>query len=114
MIKELEKQKENLQQIAERKNRFKAATNRIKDGLDALDDADGDAEVFKVVGPVGIKTDKDNLENELSNKKERLDAQVESLEDRQSEIEEEAKEKQNKLRQMLSGGPSGPTGPGMG
>lgn len=103
-VRELQKQKEEFRKINERKNQFKAEDRRIKGGLDALEDAEEDSEVFRVSGPVGIKTDKSKLEKELTGKRERIESKIESMEDKESEIEEKAKENQSELRQMLSGG----------
>lgn len=104
MVQKLQKQKQQLEQIGERKNRFKAEDKRLEEGLKALEGADEDKEVFKVVGPVGIKADRDDLEEELSGKKERIESEIESMEDKEDEIEEKAKENQSKLREMMSGG----------
>lgn len=103
-IETLQNQKEKLQQIAERKYRFKVENKRIESGIDALEEAGDKDEVFKVVGPVGIKTEKNELKEELSNEKEKLEAQIDSMEDKQDYIEEKAKKNQSELREMLSGG----------
>lgn len=104
MINELQQQKQQLQQMAEQKNLLEARKRQVEEALDALDDVDGDKEVFRVVGPVGIKTEQDDLTENLSDEKEKLGVQLESVESKQEDLEEEAKEKQQKIQEMMSGG----------
>ncbi|KXA94410.1 hypothetical protein AKJ37_07630 [candidate division MSBL1 archaeon SCGC-AAA259I09] len=103
-IQKLQKQKRKLEQIGEQKNRFKAEDKRLEEGIKALDEADEDKEVFKVVGPVGIKSNREDLKEELSEKKERIKSEIESMENKENEIRESAKENQSKLREMMAGG----------
>lgn len=103
-IQKLQKQKRKLEQIGEQKNRFKAEDKRLEEGIKALDEADEDKEVFKVVGPVGIKSNREDLKEELSGKKERIKSEIESMENKENEIRESAKENQSKLREMMAGG----------
>lgn len=103
-IQKLQKQKRKLEQIGEQKNRFKAEDKRLEEGIKALDEADEDKEVFKVVGPVGIKSNREDLKEELSGKKERIKSEIESMENKENDIRESAKENQSKLREMMAGG----------
>lgn len=104
MINELQKQKQQLQQLGERKNLLKSNIRRIEDALEALDEADESKEVFRVVGPVGIKSEKGELTNKLSSQKDNMEARLESVGSKEEKVRDKAMEKQNKLQQMLSGG----------
>lgn len=90
MIGELQEQQQQLQQIAEQKNQIEAQKKQIEMAFDALDDAGDDAEVFRVVGPVGIKSDREEVEEELTDMKETMDVRLDSMERKEDNIREGA------------------------
>ena len=104
MIGELQKQKQQLQQIGQQKRQFQAEQKRLERALEALDDADEDKEVVKVTGPVGIKSSQDELVEEFTEKKDQIESKLESIEEKEENLKQDAMQKQNKLQEMMSGG----------
>lgn len=104
MIGELQQQQQKLQQLGEQKNQFKAEKIQIEKALDALEETDKNEEVFKVVGPVVVKSERDDLIEELKDKKETMEVKMESMEKKEKDIQEKARDNQQKLQKMMSGG----------
>ncbi|MFW6386266.1 MAG: prefoldin subunit [Candidatus Hadarchaeota archaeon] len=104
MIEELQERKKQLQQINEQRNRFKFEQKRTEKALEAINNAEEEKEVFKVVGPVGIKSTQKELKEELSEDKDKIEAKLSSMGKKEEKIREEAEGKQQKLREMMSGG----------
>lgn len=110
MIGELQQQQQQLQQMEEQKMELKAQKMQIDKAVEALKETGEDEEVFRVVGPTVIKSERDELLEDLKEKQETLEVKLESLQKKEDEIEDEAKEKQKELRNMMSGGDSGEAG----
>ncbi len=104
MIGELQKQQQQLQQIDEHKHQIKAQQKYLDKAFDALEDVDEDDDVFRVVGPIGVKSDKEELMEELTDMKEKMETQLKSMESKEDSIQEKAQENQKKLQKMMSGG----------
>lgn len=102
MAQKLQKQIRRLDQIGERKNRFEAENKWLNEGIKALDESNDNEEVFKVTGPVGIKSNKEDLREELSGKIDQIESEIESMKDMEDEIEAKARENQGKLRELMS------------
>ncbi len=61
-------------------------------------------EVFKIAGPVLIKTNKEKLIAELKENLESIELKLKSLEKQEEKLREKIKEKQEKLRGILETG----------
>lgn len=76
----------------------------LEKALDALDEANEDDEVFKVVGPAVIKSNRESLNDNFGEKKESLDVKLSSLEKKESQIQEKAQNLQQELQKTMTGG----------
>ncbi len=71
--------------------------------LDELKKAKDKEEVFKIVGPVLVKSTKSELVKELGEKKETGELRLKSLEKQEERIREKLEEIQKKLEEYLKG-----------
>ncbi len=79
--------------------------------LEELKKAKDKEEVFKIVGPVLVKSTKSELIKELGEKKETADLRLKSLEKQEEMLRKKLEENQKKLESMFKGlSPSGALG----
>ena len=78
----------------------------IENALKELEKVKEDESVYKIAGPVLIKTKKSELEKELKEKLEEIDVKLKSMDNLLKKLEEKINEKQEKLRSLLEGSTS--------
>ncbi len=110
MIGKLQQQQQQLQQMEEQKMELRAHKMQIDRAIEALEETDDGEDVFKVVGPAVIKTEKGNFLEDLKETQETLEIKLDSIDKKEGKIEEDAKKNQEKLRDLMSGGDSGEAG----
>jgi prefoldin beta subunit len=110
------KPQETTEQLAAQKGQAESSLNEAKTALDALEDIDEDATMYREIGELLVKTDYDDASESLEEKVDSLEVRVEQLEKREGRTREQFEELQEELQQMLQqgGGPMGPGGPGAG
>lgn len=104
MIGKLQRQQQQLQQLGEQRNQLRAQKMQIETALEALEEASEDEEVFKVAGPIIVKSTRDDLIEELEEEKEDMEVKLKSVEKKEGKVKEGAKKNQQELQEMLSGG----------
>ena len=62
-----------------------------------------DEDVFKAVGPILVKSDKESLKKELGEKKETIDLRLKSLGKQEARIKERLEDCQGKLQEAFKG-----------
>ncbi len=72
----------------------------IKNALEELEKSEGD--VYKIVGPVLVKTDREKTISELKEKIEELEVKIKSYEKQIEKLKEKMKEKEEKLKSFFS------------
>jgi prefoldin beta subunit len=75
-------------------------TERALEELNKITTSDS---IYKAAGPLLIKSEKDTIEKELSEKKELANTRVMVLGKQESRVKENLKEVENKINQMLKG-----------
>jgi len=78
MIKEIRFLEQNLQNIFIQKQAFQMELDEVKSAQDELKKS-GD-EIFKIIGQLMIKSSKDSIEKELSEKEEMINLRIKNLE----------------------------------
>ncbi|UCG95216.1 MAG: prefoldin subunit beta [archaeon] len=73
----------------------------IERALEEVKKSEGKEDMFKIVGPIMVKSSKDKLEKELGDTKEKLDSNLKMIEDGEKKIEEKMKSHQEKLQELL-------------
>jgi prefoldin beta subunit len=102
-ISRLQQLQQNLQAIMMQKQQIEleiVETDRALEELGKTTTADS---IYKAAGPLLIKSEKDTIEKELSEKKELANTRVMVLGKQESRVKENLKEVENKINQMLEG-----------
>ena len=102
-ISRLQQLQQNLQAIMMQKQQIEleiVETDRALEELGKTTTADS---IYKAAGPLLIKSEKDTVEKELSEKKELANTRVMVLGKQESRVKENLKEVENKINQMLKG-----------
>jgi prefoldin beta subunit len=102
-ISRLQQLQQNLQAIMMQKQQIEleiVETDRALEELGKTTTADS---IYKAAGPLLIKSEKDTIEKELSEKKELANTRVMVLGKQESRVKENLKEVENKINQMLKG-----------
>jgi len=105
-ISRLQQLQQNLQAIMMQKQQIEleiVETDRALEELGKTTTADS---IYKAAGPLLIKSEKDTVEKELSEKKELANTRVMVLGKQESRVKENLKEVENKINQMLKGAQS--------
>ena len=89
-IQELQVLEHNMQNLLMQKQAFQMEINETANALDELKNTNED--VYKMVGSIMIKGDKEKIIKELGDKKNVLDLRMESLDKQEKLIESKAKE----------------------
>ena len=97
---DLQMNQQQLQNIVMQIDQLKMQTMEIEKALEELGKAKED-DVYKAVGPILIKTNKNDLEKELKEKEETAKVRVKSLENQEAQIKERMQGMQEKLQKML-------------
>ena len=96
-----------LQSILARKQQLSLELMEVENALKALDEVDDSTPIYRSVGPLLIRMEKDKVVRELEDKKAILKLRLEQLDREEKRAKEQLKEHETKLRRDLGGGPGG-------
>jgi prefoldin beta subunit len=112
-LEKLQDLQETAQQVTAQKQQAETTLSESKTALEALDDIDEDAQMYREVGELLVETDYDSAHEALQDKVDSLEIRVEQLGKQEERVEGQFEELQQELQQMLQGGAGGgPMGPG--
>lgn len=94
-MQEMQILEQNLQNILMQKQAFQMEFSETQNSLKEIKDSKED--VFKIVGQLMIKTDKNKMQEELTNKEKMIDLRIKSLEKQENTLSE----KLTKLRDEM-------------
>jgi prefoldin beta subunit len=110
----LQQLQQNLQAIMMQKQQVELEIVEIDRALDELRKLEGNnASVYKSAGPLLIKTNKDDVQKELEEKKELSNTRLTVLGKQETRVKDNLKEVENKINTMIHGSGVG-AGPGFG
>ncbi len=89
-IKELQLLEQNLSNLLFQKQAFQLELNELSSAVSELDDSKGD--VFKILGNVMIKSNKEKLKKELNEKKDIVDLRVKNIEKQDKMLQDRVEE----------------------
>jgi prefoldin beta subunit len=102
-ISRLQQLQQNLQAIMMQKQQIELEIVETERALEELNKITTSDSIYKAAGPLLIKSEKDTIEKELSEKKELANTRVMVLGKQESRVKENLKEVENKINQMLKG-----------
>ena len=110
-VEELQDLQETAQQVAAQKQEAESTLTESKTALEALEDVDGDPQMYKQLGELLVETDYEEAKKDLDETVSNLEVRVETLEKQENRVQQQFEELQQELQQMLGGGALG-GGPG--
>ncbi len=126
-VEELQELQSKAQQVAVSKQQAEAQLNDAKTAVEALEDVEADATMYREVGELLVETDRDSAEEDLEDRIDSLEIRVQTLEKQEGRFQEQFEELQSELEELLQGAnlggglgggggpaPGGPGGPGAG
>ena len=105
----LQQLQQNLQAIMMQKQQLEAESIEIEKATEELKKSEEDEAVYKSVGPLLIKTKKDETLKDLDEKKDLANTRLVVLGKQETRVKENLKEVENKINEMIRMG-QGPTG----
>ncbi|MGD1835799.1 MAG: prefoldin subunit beta [Nitrososphaeraceae archaeon] len=105
-ISRLQQLQQNLQAIMMQKQQVELEIIETDRALEELKKTQTTDSIYKTAGPLLIKTDKDNVEKELNEKKELSNTRVMVLGKQETRVKENLQEVENKINQMIKGAQS--------
>lgn len=94
-IKELQVLEQNLQSVLMQKQAFQMELGEVENALEELEKAKED--VFKIVGNIMIRSSKDTLKKDLSQKKDLISLRLKSLGNQEKSLEESSEALRKKV-----------------
>jgi prefoldin beta subunit len=120
-IEELRDLQQTAQEVAVQKGQAETELEEAQNAQAALEDLDGDTEMYREVGELLVETTFDDAEADIDSRISDLEVRVETLERQEGRVQERFEELQSELEELLegaggggpmAGGPAGPGGPG--
>ena len=102
-ISRLQQLQQNLQAIMMQKQQIELEIVETERALEELSKITTSDSIYKAAGPLLIKSEKDTVEKELTEKKELANTRVMVLGKQELRVKENLKEVENKINQMLKG-----------
>jgi prefoldin beta subunit len=102
-ISRLQQLQQNLQAIMMQKQQIELEIVETERALEELNKTTTSDSIYKAAGPLLIKSDKDTIEKDLTEKKELANTRVMVLGKQELRVKENLKEVENKINQMLKG-----------
>ena len=102
-ISRLQQLQQNLQAIMMQKQQIELEIVETERALEELSKTTTSDSIYKAAGPLLIKSEKDAIEKDLTEKKELANTRVMVLGKQELRVKENLKEVENKINQMLKG-----------
>lgn len=97
-IQQLQILEQNLQNFLLQKQQFQTQLIEIDSALEELKDNN---EAYKIIGNIMVKTNKEELEKDLKNKKEMIDLRIKNMEKQEEKIQERQKKIQEEVLKKI-------------
>jgi prefoldin beta subunit len=101
MIAQLQNVQQQLQMVMSQKIQLEASLKEVESAIQEVEKAGEDTPIFKSVGTVLVKSDKDSLLKEFKEKKDTIEIRIRTLSRQEEKLKERLQELQNKLKSML-------------
>ncbi|MCK4634860.1 MAG: prefoldin subunit beta [Candidatus Aenigmarchaeota archaeon] len=99
---QLQQMQKQMQNIDMQRQSLTYQKMEIEKALEEVKKCEEKEEMFKIVGPVLIKSSKEKLDNELSETMETIEKNLKIIEDSEKKIGEKMASSQEKLQEILS------------
>ncbi len=103
-IAQLQQLQQQAQALALQRSQLELALNEAEQTLAELDKLDDNAVIFKTVGTILVKSNREDVKIDLSEKKETYSVRLKSLERQEERVQTRFKQLQEQLKKALGGG----------
>ena len=110
---QLQQVQQQAQALATQKAQVTSALNEAEMALEELSKLEDDAVIYKNVGQLLIKGERDSVATELTENKETMELRARTLERQEERIHKRFQQLQEQLRSAIGGGAGGGAGGGM-
>ena len=100
-IAKLQALEQSMQQYVMKRQQFAQKLMEVSSALKEIENA---PEMYKIVGNIMVKTDKETLSKELSERKEMADLRIKTLEKQESKVSEKVEELKTEVMKELKKG----------
>ncbi len=97
-VQQLSMYEQSLSQLNMQKQQFQIQVSEIESALNEIKSRES---AYKIVGNIMIKKSKNELENELVQKKEMINIRIDSLEKQEAKIKEKTQKLQKEVQELL-------------
>ncbi|QQG39944.1 MAG: prefoldin subunit beta [Candidatus Aenigmatarchaeota archaeon] len=102
MIMQLQAAQQQLQAFAMQRQSLTMQKHEIEKATEELTSANDKEDVYKLSGPIMVRSTKSKLLDELKERIAKIDSGIKRLEDHEKKIAEKAQENQTKLEKMFA------------
>jgi len=100
-IEQLQLIEQNLQNFLMQKQGFQSQLLQIDNAMEELEKSH-DKVTYKILGPLMIESNSDDVKNDLKSKKEVLDLRIKNIEKQENKLKEKAKKLQEEVMKKLN------------
>ncbi len=101
------KLRDTLAAVTQERVTLEGALSEIDDVMEKLDRLSSDVELYKIVGYVMVKSTRDDIVNELKNRKEDLELRLKAIKSQEEYLKREVDRLAGELRALLGGTSAG-------
>lgn len=101
MVAQYQQAQQHAQALAAQRQQLELLLLETKKAMEELEKSPQDAAVYKGVGPLLVRANKEELKKELEDQKETLELRVKTLERQEERVTERLRELQQKLEEAL-------------
>ncbi len=103
MIAQLQTVQQQLQMVMSQKIQLENALKEVENAIREVEKVHENTPIYKSVGTVLVKAEKEDILKELKEKKETMEVRIRALGRQEEKLKERLKELQEKVKSMLSG-----------
>jgi len=103
MLAQLQQLQQQLQMVVTQKAHLENSLKETESAIQEIEKISDDTPIFKAVGTILVKTNKNEVLKELKEKKDTFEVRIKALERQEERLRERIQEMQKKIQSMLGG-----------
>jgi len=103
MLAQLQQLQQQLQMVVTQKAHLENSLKETESAIQEIEKVSEDTPIFKAVGTILVKTNKNDVLKELKEKKDTFEVRIKALERQEERLRERIQEMQKKIQSLLGG-----------
>ncbi|HIP25452.1 MAG TPA: prefoldin subunit beta [Archaeoglobus profundus] len=103
MLAQLQQLQQQLQMVVTQKAHLENSLKETESAIQEIEKISDDTPIFKAVGTILVKTNKNEVLKELKEKKDTFEVRIKALERQEERLRERIQEMQKKIQSLLGG-----------